>query len=102
MFIFNTIVYVIMKCENIAFSQIHKGLRMVKAKGKSKVLLDFAKKVRLRRYEMGLTQEELAERADFHVNYIGSIERGERNSSIESVVKLAKALKISPKDLLPE
>jgi len=72
------------------------------AKGKSPVLLEFAKKVRLRRYELGLTQEQLAERANFHVNYIGGIERGERNPSVESVVALAKALEISPKELMPE
>ena len=72
------------------------------AKGKSPVLLEFAKKVRLRRYELGLTQEQLAERANFHVNYIGGIERGGRNPSVESVVTLAKALEISPRELMPE
>lgn len=72
------------------------------AKGKSSILVNFAKKVRLRRHELGLTQEELAERADFHVNYIGGIERAERNASIESIVALAKALEISPKDLMPD
>lgn len=72
------------------------------AKGKSPVLLEFAKKVRLRRYELGLTQEQLSERANFHVNYIGGIERGERNPSVESVVSLAKALEISPRELMPE
>ncbi len=71
------------------------------AKGKSPILIDFAKKVRIRRYELGLTQEQLAERADFHVNYIGGIERAERNPSLESLVSLAKALEISPRDLLP-
>jgi transcriptional regulator with XRE-family HTH domain len=72
------------------------------AKGKSPILTELAKKVRLRRYELGLTQEQLAERANFHVNYIGGIERGERNPSIESLVNLAKALEISPKELMPD
>ena len=72
------------------------------AKGKSPVLTEFARKVRLRRYALGLTQEQLAERAGFHVNYIGGIERAERNSSIESLVTLARALEISPKDLMPD
>ena len=75
---------------------------MVKGKGKSLILTQFAKKVRLRRHELGLTQEQLAEKANFHVNYIGGIERSERNVSIESLVALAKALGVSPKDLLPE
>lgn len=64
--------------------------------------MEFAQKVRRRRYELGLTQEELAERADFHVNYIGGIERAERNASITSIIALAKALEISPQRLLPE
>lgn len=72
------------------------------AKRKSPILIEFATKVRLRRYELGLTQEQLAEKANFHVNYIGGIERSERNASIESIVTLARALGISPKDLMPE
>ena len=51
---------------------------------------------------MGWTQEELAERAGVHPTYLGSAERGERNVSIENIVALAKALKCSPKDLLPD
>lgn len=71
-------------------------------KRKSSILVDFAKKVRLRRHELGLTQEQLAERADFHVNYIGGIERAERNPSLESIVVLAKALELSSKELMPD
>jgi len=51
---------------------------------KSPVHVEFAKKVRNRRYELGLTQEELAERADLHVNYSGGIERV-RNSFQKSI-----------------
>lgn len=78
---------------------------MVKKAAKSKkspILIEFAKKIRLRRYELGLTQEQLAEISDFHVNYIGGIERGERNPSLESIIILARALKLSPRDLLPD
>ena len=75
--------------------------KIVKAK-KSLILIEFAKKVRMRRHELGLTQEELAEAADFHVNYIGGIERAERNPSLESIIILAKALKQSPRDLMPD
>ncbi len=56
----------------------------------------------MRRHELRLTQEELAEKADFHVNFIGGIERASRNPSLTSLVKLAKALKTSLKDLLSE
>jgi transcriptional regulator with XRE-family HTH domain len=61
----------------------------------------FGLKVRMRRYEIGLTQEELAEKADLHPTYIGSVERGERNISLENIVIIAKALKCSSKELMP-
>jgi len=70
-------------------------------KKKNPILLEFAKNVRKRRYELNLTQEKLAELAEFHVNYIGGIERGIRNPSLTSIIKLSEALKISPKDLFP-
>jgi len=44
---------------------------------------------------LGLSQEELAERADLHPTYISSIERGVRNVSLENISKLALALEIS-------
>lgn len=69
---------------------------------KNPLLLDFAKKIRNRRHELGLTQEELAEKADLHVNYIGGIERASRNPTLETIVRIAKALKVSPKNLIPE
>lgn len=70
-------------------------------KRKNPVLLEFAKRVRMRRHDLGLTQEALAEKANFHVNYVGGIERATRNPSFTSIIKLAKALNISPKDLFP-
>ena len=64
---------------------------------KSKV----GQKLRELREEMGWSQEELGFKADLHRNYIGGIERGERNVGIENIAKLAKALKVRPRDLLP-
>lgn len=72
-----------------------------KRKLRKEILANFAKNVRKRRHELELTQEELAEKVNFHVNYIGGIERGQRNPSLESIVLLARALKLSPKDLMP-
>lgn len=74
---------------------------MAEKKGKS-ILIDFAKNVRNRRHAQELTQEELAEKANLHVNYIGGIERATRNPTLETIVSIARALKISPKDLMPE
>jgi len=61
-----------------------------------------AKNVRLIRNKLGLNQEQLAEEAGLHRTYIGSIERAERNVSIDNIEKLARALKVEPKDLLTD
>lgn len=52
----------------------------------------FGRAVRKRRRELDFSQEDLAERAGLHRNYISDIERGDRNPSLESIQKLAKAL----------
>ena len=59
-------------------------------------------KVRARRLRLGLTQEQSAELAELHPTYIGSVERGERNISLDNIVCLAKGLDCSPKDLMPD
>ena len=51
--------------------------------------------IRNKRNQMGFSQEELADRAGLHRTYISDIERGARNLSLESIDKLAQALKIS-------
>lgn len=58
------------------------------------------KKVRKRRKELGLTQEKLAKTSGLHRTYIAGIEAGKRNISLKNLEKLAKALKVSPDDLL--
>jgi len=49
---------------------------------------------------MGLSQEELADIAGLHRTYVGSIERGERNVSIDNIERLAVALELDVIDLL--
>ena len=56
----------------------------------------------MQQYELGLTQEQVAEMANLHVNYIGGIHRAERNPSLKIIIILAQALHLSPKDLMPE
>jgi transcriptional regulator with XRE-family HTH domain len=58
--------------------------------------------VRKLRDERGYSQEELAERARLHRNYVGGVERGERNIALENIVKLAKALSVPPRELFAE
>jgi transcriptional regulator with XRE-family HTH domain len=56
--------------------------------------------VRRIRTEAGLSQEELADRAELHRTYISSIERGQRNVSIENIFAIAAALGVSPTELV--
>jgi len=58
------------------------------------------KKIREERVAMGLSQEDLASAAGLHRTYIGSVERGERNVSLQNIVAIARALSISPSTLL--
>jgi transcriptional regulator with XRE-family HTH domain len=48
-----------------------------------------------------MTIEQLAEAADLHHNYVGSVERGERNIALENIYALAHALKCPVKELMP-
>jgi transcriptional regulator with XRE-family HTH domain len=61
----------------------------------------FGLKVRMKRFELEMTQKKLAEKINIHPTYLGSIERGERNISLRNIISLARALGYSPKDLMP-
>jgi transcriptional regulator with XRE-family HTH domain len=55
--------------------------------------------IRARREKFRLSQEQLAEKADVTRNYIGDIERAEKKVTLETLAKIAKALKCRVRDL---
>lgn len=59
----------------------------------------FGQRIRSLRKERGMSQERLAEKSGLHNTYIGQIERGEKNPSLESIEKLSKGLDISVAEL---
>jgi transcriptional regulator with XRE-family HTH domain len=61
--------------------------------------LAFGRRVRERRVALGLSQEDLAERADLDRTYISGIERGLRNVSLLNITRLASALRVKVRDL---
>jgi transcriptional regulator with XRE-family HTH domain len=54
----------------------------------------FGDAVRGRREELGLTQEDLADRAGIHRTYLSDVERGSRNVSLVNIERLAAALSL--------
>lgn len=63
------------------------------------VLILFGNKIRELRMNQKLSQSTLAEKSGLHPNYIGMVERGERNPSLININKLAQALNVSLSEL---
>lgn len=61
-----------------------------------------ARNLRAMRERRHLSQETLADLAGLHRTYVGSVERGERNVSIDNIHRLAEALDVSPANLIQE
>lgn len=65
----------------------------------SEIATVIGQRIRQRRQELGYSQELTSEKAGLHPTYIGQIERGEKNATIESVEKICKALEYPMEDL---
>jgi transcriptional regulator with XRE-family HTH domain len=63
-------------------------------------LLMFGERVRKLRQRLGLSQEALADLCGLHRTYVGGVERGERNVGLLNLLRLARALRCKPGDLL--
>jgi CheY-like chemotaxis protein/DNA-binding XRE family transcriptional regulator len=66
----------------------------------AEVQMRLAVAIKERRVRMGVTQEELAWRADMHRTYLADIERGSRNVTLRSIANLARALQLPVGTLL--
>jgi transcriptional regulator with XRE-family HTH domain len=66
---------------------------------RDEILKLFGERLREIRTERNLSQERLAELAGLDRNYIGQIERAERNVALVNIIRIAKALEIEPQDL---
>ncbi len=69
---------------------------------KSEAKKAFGRRMKRLRLENGFSQEKLGDVAGLHRTYIGSIERGEQNISVENIEKIAKALKVKASDLFKD
>ena len=65
----------------------------------STIRKSFGKRLRELRKQKGFSQEALADKASLHRTYIGAIERGEQNISLDNIGKVAKALGVQIADL---
>jgi len=68
----------------------------------SKTRRRLAANIKVEREKQGLSQEALAAKCGLHRTYVGAVERGERNISIDNIEKLANALNVSPSSLLED
>lgn len=60
------------------------------------------KAIRARRKGLGLSQEKMAEHIDCHRNYVGLVERGTQNMTVDMLCRFAKALKCTVAQLMQE
>lgn len=67
---------------------------------KEEILIHFGKRVKELRTQNKLTQEQFAQKTGLHKNYIGMVERGERNPSLINIEVIANGLEITISELM--
>lgn len=68
-------------------------------KKQTEISVVLGNRLRHLRKEKGLTQEEIAEKADMNAKYYAQVERGQRNATIGSLQKISVALEVSLEDI---
>ncbi len=66
----------------------------------TKIDREFGKIIRIKRVESGLSQEQLAEKAELHRTYISQLERGIKSPTLKTIFRLSRALSASPQGLI--
>jgi transcriptional regulator with XRE-family HTH domain len=64
-------------------------------RARSRTHLNFGKRIKELRSKRGMTQEALADAIGVDRSYMGFVERGERNPTLDKIARIAKALKVS-------
>ncbi|MDM5070150.1 helix-turn-helix domain-containing protein [Aeromonas caviae] len=65
------------------------------------IAIKFGERIRQKRSQLGVSQDKLALLADIDRSYVGRIERGEVNITLEKAYQLAEVLNCDIRDLLP-
>ncbi|SMF92973.1 Transcriptional regulator, contains XRE-family HTH domain [Paenibacillus uliginis N3/975] len=65
----------------------------------NEIIRRLGKRIRQLRKQQGISQDTLGERSGLHNNYIGQVERGEKNVTIDSLSKIAAGLDVSMEEL---
>lgn len=63
------------------------------------ILQSVGSRIKIIRGSRGMSQEQLGDKCGFHTSYIGGVERGERNITLENLAKIAEALHVEMKVL---
>lgn len=84
----------LVECSPVAINNIAMA-RILKAREK------LGRRIQKRRKELGYTQEELAEKLNLSRTHMGHIEQGRKSPSLEVLDKIARALRVRVKDLIP-
>ena len=72
----------------------------MKKTSEGRALVALGQAIRNRRIEIGLSQEAFAQKAKLHRTYVGSVERGIRNIALINLIRISKALELTPQELL--